>query len=94
MRYLDALLESESLAAINAEFAESLPGLHALLERALRNRDQMLALQQTRLVVVAPTGQTITGPGFFKSMLSPEKWPGFARRLNGFEAQLKSCLAR
>ena len=31
------LLDSESPAAISAEFAESLPGLLALLERALLN---------------------------------------------------------
>ena len=79
--------------AINTEFAESLPALLALLERALRNRDQMLALQQTRLVVVTPTGQSITGPGFFKSLLSPEKWPSFARRVHELEARLKTRLA-
>ncbi|MEI9962717.1 MAG: hypothetical protein WDM76_16855 [Limisphaerales bacterium] len=91
LRYLDALLGSASPAAISAEFADSLPGLIALIDRALRHRDQMLALQQDRLVVVTPTGQSISGPGFFKSLLSPEKWPAFAQRVHELEARLKTA---
>jgi len=92
VRYLDALLDSASSAAISSEFAESLPGLIALLERALRHRDEMLALQQAWLVVVTPNGESISGPGFFKALLSPEKWPTFAQRVHELEARLKNRL--
>jgi hypothetical protein len=91
--YLDALLDAESPGQVSAEFADSLPDLHALLGRALRNRERLFELQQTRLVVATGSGNPVIGPGFFRSILSPEKWPSFARRLNGFEAQLKSRLA-
>ena len=90
--YLDALLDAEKPDHVNAEFADGLPDLHAMLERALRNRERLFALQQTRLVVATASGNPVMGPGFFSSILSPEKWPGFARRLNNFEAQLKSRL--
>jgi hypothetical protein len=90
--YLDVLLEADKPAKISAEFAESLPELHNLLQRALRNRERLLELQQTRLVVKTSYGP-VTGPGFFESILSPEKWSDFAKRLNGFDGQLKNRLS-
>lgn len=91
--YLDGLLNADSPAKISAEFADGLPDIQVLLERSLRARDQLFTLQQTRLVVVDTPSGPITGPDFFKSILAPDKWPGFASRLRGFEAQLKSRIA-
>jgi hypothetical protein len=90
--YLDALLDGHSSKKISAEFVESLPDLHNLLQRAIRNREQLVRLQQTRLVVMTAKGPVI-GPGFFRSILSPAKWPGFVRQLAELEAQLKGRLA-
>jgi len=90
--YLDALLGASSPSKISGEFLESLPDLNAALQRALTNRERLIQLQQTRLVVVTPSGP-VTGPGFFSSILSPSKWSGFARRLGGFHEQLRSRLA-
>ena len=90
--YLDALLDAASPAKVSAEFADSLPDLHALLQRALRNRERLLQLQKTRLVVVNYSGP-ILGPGFFSSILSPKKWPGFAKRLGGLDNDLRRRLA-
>ena len=90
--YLDALLDGDSSKKISAEFVESLPDLHSLLQRAIRNRDQLVQLQQTRLVVTTAQG-SVTGPGFFKSILSPAKWPSFVWQLARLENQLKGRLA-
>lgn len=90
--YLDALLDASSPSKISGEFLESLPDLNAVLQRALTNRERLIQLQQTRLVVVTPSGP-VTGPGFFSSILSPAKWSGFAKRLGGFRDQLRSRLA-
>jgi hypothetical protein len=90
--YLDALFDAGSAGKMSAEFSESLPDVHALLQRALRNRERLLQLQQTRLVVVTYSG-SIIGPGFFSSILSPKNWPGFAKRIGGLAHQLKTRLA-
>ena len=90
--YLDALLDASSPNKISGEFLESLPDLNAILQRAVTNRERLIQLQQTRLVVMTPSGP-ITGPGFFSSILSPAKWSGFAKRLGGFQDQLRSRLA-
>jgi hypothetical protein len=90
--YLDALLDSSSPSKISEEFLESLPDLNAVFQRALTNRERLIQLQQTRLVVMTPSGP-VTGPGFFSSILSPAKWSGFAKRLGGFQDQLRSRLA-
>lgn len=90
--YLDALLDASSTSKISGEFLESLPDLNALSERAIKNRERLIQLQQTRLVVMTVSGP-ITGPGFFSSTLSPAKWSGFAKRLGGFQDQLRSRLA-
>jgi len=90
--YLDALLDATSAAKVSAEFAENMPDLHGLLHRSLRNRERLLQLQQTRLVVMTVSGP-VTGPGFFSSILSPAKWNGFARHLQGLEEKLKGRLA-
>jgi hypothetical protein len=34
----------------------------------------------------------LTGPGFFKSILSEQKWPAFARRVIDLESRLKTRL--
>ena len=90
--YLDALLDSTPHTKVGEEFAEGLPQLDQLLGRALRHRECLLELQQSRLVVMSVKGP-IRGPGFFSSILSPTKWSGFARRLQGLENKLKSRLA-
>lgn len=90
--YLDSLLDASSPSKISREFLESLPDLNALSQRALANRDRLILLQQTRLVVMTVAGP-ITGLGFFNSLLSPAKWSGFANRLGGFQDQLRSRLA-
>ena len=90
--YLDALFDAGSSGKISAEFAENLPDLNFLLQRVMGNRERLVQLQQTRLVVVTGSGPVI-GPGFFSSILSPAKWPGFANRLGGFQDQIKSRLA-
>jgi hypothetical protein len=90
--YLDALLDAGPSNKISTEFAESLPDLHGLLQRAIRNRERLVQLQQTRLVVVTVSGP-ITGPGFFSSVLSPAKWAGFVMHLGELEDKLKSRLA-
>jgi hypothetical protein len=90
--YLDALLDASSTSKISGEFLESLPDLNVLSERAIKNRERLFQLQQTRLVVMTVSGP-ITGPGFFSSTLSPAKWSGFAKRLGGFQDQLRSRLA-
>jgi hypothetical protein len=90
--YLDALLDASSPNKISGEFLESLPDLNALLQRAIKNRERLIQLQQTRLVVMTVSGP-ITGPGFFSSILSPAKWSGFANHLCGLHHQLRSRLA-
>jgi hypothetical protein len=90
--YLNALLDAGSSSKISAEFVESLPFLDNLLERAIRNRQILIQLQQTRLVVLTASGP-VTGPGFFSSTLSPAKWSGFVKRLVGLQEQLRSRLA-
>ena len=90
--YLDALLESTPSPKVSAEFAETMPDLHRLLHRALRSRERLLQLQQNRLVVATVSGP-VTGPGFFGSILSPAKWSGFARHVQGLEEKLRSRLA-
>jgi hypothetical protein len=90
--YLDALLDASSPSKISGEFLESLPDLNAISQRALKNRERLIQLQETRLVVTTVSGP-ITGPGFFSSILSPAKWSGFAKRLSGFQDQLRSRLA-
>lgn len=90
--YLDALLDAGSRGKIGGEFLESLPDLNALLQRAVRNRERLVQLQQTRLIVTTASGPVI-GPGFFSSILSPAKWSDFAKRLGGFQDQLRSRLA-
>lgn len=90
--YLDALSESISVRKVSEEFAEGLPELDQLLTRALRNRERLLELQQSRLVVVTVSGP-VTGPGFFSSILSPTKWSGFSRHLQGLEEKLRTRLA-
>jgi hypothetical protein len=62
------------------------------MQRAISNRERLIQLQQTRLVVMTVSGP-ITGPGFFSSILSPVKWSGFVKRLSGLQDQLKSRLA-
>jgi len=81
-----------SPSKINAEFIESLPDLNALLQRAIRNRQTLSHLQQTRLVVMTVSGPVI-GPGFFSSILSPSKWSDFVNHLSGLHDQLRSRLA-
>jgi hypothetical protein len=90
--YLDALLDAGSSGKVSAEFADSLPDLHGLLQRAIRNRERLLLLQQTRLVVNTVSGP-VTGPGFFSSILSPTKWSDFVKRIEGLENQLNTRLA-
>jgi hypothetical protein len=90
--YLDALFDAVSSSKISAEFAENLPDLNILMQRAISNRERLIQLQQTRLVVMTVSGP-ITGPGFFSSILSPVKWSGFVKRLSGLQDQLKSRLA-
>ena len=90
--YLDALMDAEKPDPISAEFADGLPDLHGLMERALHNRERLFALQQTRLVVATASGQTVLGPDFFSSILSPEKWPGFSKRLSDLDASLNKRL--
>jgi hypothetical protein len=90
--YLDALLDGGSPAKISAEFVESLPDLSGLLQRAISNRERLIQLQETRLVVMTTSGP-VTGPGFFCSVLSPVKWSGFAKHLCGLQDHLSSRLA-
>jgi hypothetical protein len=90
--YLDALAEASSTSKFSAEFVESLPDLDELLGRAVQNQQRLLQLQQTRLIVVTPRG-SITGPGFFKSIVAPANWPIFVKRLTGLQDQLKKRLA-
>jgi hypothetical protein len=90
--YLDALLDGGSAGKISAEFAESLPDLHGLKQRAIGNRERLIQLQQTRLVVMTVSGP-VTGPGFFSSILSPAKWSGFVKHVGELENQLTNRLA-
>ena len=90
--YLDALLDASSPSKINGEFLESMPDLNAVLHRALTNRERLIQLQQTRLVVMTPSGP-VTGPGFFSSILSPAKWSGFVSEITRFQTILTSKLA-
>jgi hypothetical protein len=90
--YLDALLDGDSVKLIGAEFAESLSDLGNVLQRAIKNRELLLQLQQTRLVVTAPSG-SVVGPEFFSSILSPGKWMGFAKRLVDLEQLITTKLA-
>lgn len=90
--YLDALLDSDTASKIKTEFADSLPDLHGLIQRAMRNRERLLELQQTKLVVMTPKG-SVSGPGFFGSVLSPAKWSAFTGHIKALEFKLKSRLA-
>lgn len=90
--YLDALLDASSPSKIGEEFLESLPDLNAVLQRALTNRERLIQLQQTRLVVMTPSGP-VTGPGFFSSILSPAKWSSFVSQITRFQTMLTSKLA-
>lgn len=90
--YLDVLLEGGSRKSIGAEFGESLPELGGILQRVIKSRELLAQLQQTRLVVTTGAGP-VTGPGFFNSILSPEKWNGFATRLSEFERTIATKLA-
>lgn len=92
VNYLDALLDGGSAGKISVDFAESLPDLHGLLQRAINNRERLLQLQQTRLVVMTVSGP-VTGPGFFSSVLSPAKWSGLSGRVQALEGKLRSRLA-
>lgn len=90
--YLDALLDASSSRRICGEFLESLPDLNAILQRALTNREQLMQLQQTRLVVMVHS-RPVAGPGFFQSVLSPQKWQSYAARLNKHQRDLTRKLA-
>jgi hypothetical protein len=59
---------------IAAEFAESLPDLSNVLQRAIESRERLL--QQMRLVIATAPG-SVTGQGFFSSIQSPEKMERF-----------------
>jgi hypothetical protein len=90
--YLDALLDTSSASKISVEFHESLPDLNAILQRAFKNRERIIELKQTRLVVVTPSGP-VMGPEVFNSILAPAKWAGFAKPLNACQGRLKNRLA-
>ena len=90
--YLDALLDTGPASKIKGDFVENLPDLDQLLHRVIGNRERLLQLQQTHLVVLTVSGP-VFGPGFFRSILSPEKWTAFANRLSDFQHQLKTRLA-
>jgi hypothetical protein len=90
--YLDALLDGSSPGKISVEFVEGLPDLNGLFQRAVHNRERLLQLQQSRLVVMSVSGP-ITGPGFFNSTLSPAKWAGFLTQIRKFQTILTSKLA-
>lgn len=90
--YLDALLDGSSPGKISGEFLESLPDLNALSQRAVHNRERLVQLQQTRLVVISVSGP-ITGPGFFNSILSSARWSGFFTQITKFQTMLTSKLA-
>jgi hypothetical protein len=90
--YLDALLDASSSSKISSEFLESLPDLNTLLHRAIKGRERLIQLQQTRLVVMTVSGP-VTGPGFFSSILAPSKWSAFVKQLSGLHEDLKRRLA-
>ncbi len=90
--YVDALLECTMVSKVAAEFEDGLPELDKLLDRALTNRERLLELQKNRLVVETPSG-AVVGPGFFKSLLSPGRWPVFARDLRGLQNSLRMRFA-
>ena len=90
--YANALLDHKASAKIDAEFRESMTDLLGLLSQATRQRDNLAAVQQTRLVVVTTTNR-ITGPGFFRSILAPENWTSFAKDLQRFGSDLQHRFA-
>jgi HKD family nuclease len=90
--YLDAMLESASLAEIAKEFSDSVPELTALYERAIKNRDILDQLRQTRLAITNPGGRAITHPDFFKSVLGMANWRPFETNIRRIQQHLKQRL--
>lgn len=87
MDYLDSVADCRNAARYDQEFVESVPELIALLEQAVRQRDDLFNSQQTNLVVVAEH-RRISAPGFFKSILAQQNWSPFAEELQGYGDKL------
>lgn len=90
--YANALLNHKASAKIHSEFRESMTDLLGLLSQAIRQRDNLATVQQTRLVVVTATNR-ITGPGFFRSILAPANWTSFEQELQRFGSDLQHRFA-
>jgi hypothetical protein len=82
------MLDSASLDRIGPAFADSLPELMALYDRAIRYRDTLDQLRQTRLTISTPGGRAVA-PDFFKSVLGEANWRLFTANLRRAQAQLK-----
>jgi hypothetical protein len=90
--YVNALLDSKASAKTDTAFRESMAELLGLLRQATQQRDNLAAVQKTRLVVVT-SAKRITGPGFFKSILATENWTDFAKELQKFGSDLQQRFA-
>jgi HKD family nuclease len=91
--YLPNFFKGKLKKSIKSEFEEVLPEIRTAILHAFKNRDRLCDLQKTKLVVITQTGRSHTGPGFFKSILSPTKWPSYRISLEDIQHQIESLFS-
>lgn len=92
INYLDAMLKIAPAEKVQLEFGDDFTDLMQLYERATTNRDVLDTLQQLHLEIVTPVRRR-TGPGFFNSMLAPDKWVRFLEKTRGLQRKLAQRIA-
>lgn len=91
VNYLDAMIEAAPIKNIRAEFSDSLSEIMGLYNRAIKDRDSLDALQGSHLRIVTLL-HSVSGPGFFDSVLAPQKWKRYLASIRSLQAQLSKRL--